>query len=1025
MAALSAQPPPPQASGAPSRPPALLLTRDVVNNFRFQLAVMLKGQRVLVQAFRWNYQGGSSVKDFLMQKFGTNKKMKEIFNKDQRDVLDSGKPCEEYDISLLNILFQHACGTAGSATDAAGQSLGQLVHKLKQERNDISHANGILPMSDGDLQAKLVRLGDLLCSITRLAGSHSGTQSDVIDDLVSEIQDDFKELMMKIREPLSTNDYSMLPQLQQEIKLFQNVLQHQVEQDSRLELESVYSQMWDVALVQWLYPDQTIRPSINFTNLVIKEDTSSSMPSQQHQPRFISHEDILEVRRRDGGLPDVLIISADGGMGKTTLLKYMMEKWVTDPSPFKGLQEVSPLLYLQLRGSTIGSWQELLENLLGKTLEDSRLMVCDFVKMFLKMKTVVLLDGFDEGNKKSKKLIKELVNLVGNFRIVITTRPETLDPLTQIVRAKKKGMSLEVKGIRREDRPFFVQNTLNCIVQDPDAVNELKGQILEKLDSLQLGNYDLDVPLTLVLLIILEVEVPERSSSNSGLITEIFSELTKLMIGKCEERLTLKDVDDAVDKIIEYHEFLEELAFRGLTRNEHDLLPASVAALKAKCKELELPDKELFSGFFSSKRTRRGLQTILIWSYPHNRFQEHWAGSYVMKRLLHLPRRLPDLSWLLDLETVTGLMEANVTPEELQQNPVLNIILDGDESNVAKISTHRNIQNVLCCVTGLLADPCPDSIVDVETRLDLLDHLIPALLRLVNFGLTFKNFFSDFSAPKCNYFDAVYRHMIESRWQESVVDACVRILRKHETWSTNGDAFQGLQLVLEHVTPDRLSINMEMIHMPPQLLPALEMFAKKEMKIDLYLVQHFISGSGSSDAYLKTLRQSESSCNLVELYGKLSVDGIQLLPSSLKVLLVRIDWDGLRSLLSTLPQLQNLNVFQIALEDQGARPSLESLDQLSFSGKELSLRSPYPLPEADVGWWFQVAKRLLPSGREYDIFIVYPETRRAAEEAMKAFSHQGALAEMFYVTAASPFSEGDLDDLKRLAAFLGIWAHFE
>lgn len=98
--------------------------------------------------------------------------------------------------------------------------------------------------------------------------------------------------------------------------------------------------------------------------------------------------------------------------------------------------------------------------------------------------------------------------------------------------------------------------------------------------------------------------------------------------------------------------------------------------------------------------------------------------------------------------------------------------------------------------------------------------------------------------------------------------------------------------------------------MPPQLLPALEMFAKKEMKIDLYLVQHFISGSGSSDAYLKTLRQSESSCNLVELYGKLSVDGIQLLPSSLKVLLVRIDWDGLRSLLSTLPQLQNLNVFR-------------------------------------------------------------------------------------------------------------------
>lgn len=1018
MAALPAQPLPVQASG--SRPPTLPLTRDVVNNFRFQVAVMLKGQRVLVEAFRWNYQGGSSVKDFLLQKFGTNKRMKEIFNKDQRDVLDSGKPCEEYDISLLNILFQHACGTAGTATDGAGQSLGKLVHELKQERNDISHVNKILPMTDQDLLAKLVRLETLLCNIARLAGSHSGTRSDIIDDLISEIQDDFKELMTKVREPLSTSDYNML---QQEIKLFQNVLQNKVEQDSRLELESVYSQMWDVALVQWLYPDQAIRPSLNFTNLVIKEDTSSSMPSQQHQPRIISHTDILEVRRRDGGLPDVLVISADGGMGKTTLLKYMMEKWVTDPLPFKGLREVSALLYLQLRGSTVGSWQELLENLLGKTLIDSGLMVSDFVKMFLKMKTVVLLDGFDEGNKESKKLIKELVNLAGNLRIVITTRPETVDPLTQIVRAKKKGMNLEVKGIRREDRPFFVQNTLNCIVQAPGAVNDLKVKILEKLDSLQLGNYDLDVPLTLVLLIILEVEMPEQSSANSGLITDVFSELTKLMIGKCAERLTLKDVDDAVDKIVEYHDFLEELAFKGLTRNEHDLLPASVAALKTKCKDLELPDKELFSGFFSSKRTRRGLQTVLIWSYPHNRFQEHWAGSYVMKRLLHTPR-LPDLSWLLDLETMTGLMEANITQKELEQNPVLKIILEGYESNVAKISTHPNIQNVLCCVTGLLADPYLDTI-DAEARLGLLENLIPALLRLVNFGLTFKNFFSDFSAPKCNYFDAVYRHIVESRWQKSVVDACARVLRKHETWSTSGDGFHGLLLVLEHVTPERLSINMEMFHMPPQLLPALEMFAKKEMKIDLYLVQHFISGSGSSDVYLKTLMQSESSCNLREFYGKLSVDGIQLLPSSLKVLLVRTDWDGLRSLLSTLPQLQNLRVFQIAMEDGGARPSPESLDRLSFSGEELSIRSPCPLPKDDVGWWFQVAQRLLPQGKEYAVFIVYPETRGAAEEALKEFHHKGALAELFYVTPASPLSEGDLDDLKRLAAFLGVSAIFE
>lgn len=47
-------------------------------------------------------------------------------------------------------------------------------------------------------------------------------------------------------------------------------------------------------------------------------------------------------------------------------------------------------------------------------------------------------------------------------------------------------------------------------------------------------------------------------------------------------------------------------------------------------------------------------------------------------------------------------------------------------------------------------------------------------------------------------------------------------------------------------------------------------------------------------------------------------------------------------------------------------------------------------------------------------------TGLAAEEMLKVISHQGDFSELFYLTPASPFTEGDIDDLKRLAAFLGV-----
>ncbi|ROT64047.1 putative NACHT, LRR and PYD domains-containing protein 3 [Penaeus vannamei] len=558
------------------------LTRHSVNGFRYQVAVITKGRAVFVQAVEWLYQGGPCVKTHFLSLGNSRADYKRKFNSEQRALLEKGAPFKEFDISLLYNILQLMCGLASPSNPVwtsppSGQPLEHLLHKLKLMRNHIAHTNDVQEMSDEELLKKLRKLKCLLSRILRLTGNRCGIHPHIFRDQVWEIKQYFQGLLQRVREPLESSDLNNFPQLQQEIRVFQEALRSKIEGDSRQELHDLYPQLWDVTLAQWLYPDLKIQPSLNFTNLVIVEDTSTLSPSQEqkHQPSDISHENLLQVKQRNGRLPEVIIISGEGGIGKTTLLKHMLEMWVRDPSQIEGLQDASLLLYLQLRGCTISSWNDLLISLVQNTFQGSGLTTDVFVDLFLAMNIVVLLDGYDEVSKKAKKLITDLLCYPGNMRIVITTRPGCAKELTQIMKNKRQVINVEIKGIRREDRPHFVESTLAALVQDPTRREEMKEKIVTNMKTINLEKGKLDIPLTLTLAIIREVETPGQSSP------DIYGDLTALMMDKIRERLARKGIDDVDEKVQEYHEFQKAVALQGLkTPSGMEFLPESLRELK-------------------------------------------------------------------------------------------------------------------------------------------------------------------------------------------------------------------------------------------------------------------------------------------------------------------------------------------------------------------------------------------------------------------------------------------------------------
>ncbi|KAK7068855.1 hypothetical protein SK128_000748 [Halocaridina rubra] len=599
------------------------MTPEEINSAKYSKALNTYGRNVLIRVFQWLYKGGQKpYKEYFLSKYGPDEFEAAFKFSDQRLQIERD-PVEEFDITLLSILLQWMCGLNDNKEDSESQRILTFMGTLRSWRNEFSHRQ--LLFTEKELESRLGKIETLCENMLRTAGKLSGQTPQAVKQFSKQIVQGLKCLRERSH----------------------------LEIQSRIELEEIYRQYYKVFLTTWaFYSGAAKKPSLVFTNIILIEDTSylvgeaSSFGarhldtvSRQTPLRNVDVCDILNETNSRGTLPDILILSGDGGIGKSMLLKYLLEEWTEDLRNVKGLDIYKFFLYAEIKQNDISSFEELLKSLLQRTRQAMNITFERLRDLVLELPLLIVLDGFDEFNENSHKLVRNVLALRGtSVRIVITTRPTYTQKLNTMVPKNKNVLNLVLQGVSLAHHKEYITKVFRTLISENDEAERELIEFYKLFPRFQemLGE-TLNIPLILNFLALLWINCPDKVG-NLSTVSEIFSVLQELLCDKLISRLDFKGLHDTEELCRMFDIYYCEIAFKTLINREFVLAKSTVTKLKMKCQELGLPTDEVLSSYFSITRRWNSFSLEIGYQFFHKRMQEYSAAKHVASFILRSAR---------------------------------------------------------------------------------------------------------------------------------------------------------------------------------------------------------------------------------------------------------------------------------------------------------------------------------------------------------------------------------------------------
>lgn len=685
------------------------------NKYRLYEISARVGQDVMYHVFQWGCPKPStmSLREFLVrQKEMSSSTFKHRFDKLQREKIDADPRGNTYDITLLFACIQVGCSDLARVGDEAWitneSRLEYFLQAIKNFRNELAH-NTLENITETEIFSKIEEMRTMFTKTIELAGLKYKRPQQEIESFIRELNENLNCARDTPLSPLDFEQYS------QEIMTQRAHLKNLVHSRGKDELKAVYSVESQVDPVSFISGTQSLEIASVFTRV---EMVHGSQKDFTQEPNY---ENILEIKNSSGDKPPIVLVEGVAGAGKTTLCKLIMSSWSKGNGLVYGLNQYDLVFHIKCNNSSISSFLSFLISQLPKTsclLRDE-----DLIRSVVNSNVLFLVDGLDEINSSSNKLLTELFHKhfkgnAGNMRILCTTRPERLDFIDKMVPSVVKMCHLRLTGISKDRRVEFVTK-LNCEMKKTGQGHEdINGLITFLTTSTKLSEH-FRFPLNLVLLTYLWAIHPDAVKLLTS-ATSLYCAIMEMTQKKLIKRLALRKGTQNLSEL-EIKErcskFLEAMFRESLLALRWDavvLKKESMDRLVNVCRQLGIPSHELFSASLTlTKRwTLSGGEEEA--GFPHKGLQDFYASQSILLSISKKDKKIirsikKDIYKILEAKNILFEVKADIlqyvenriSMSLSEQKTIYSLLQDLHKEDTERLQLNR-YQNTLVHLAGLL-----------------------------------------------------------------------------------------------------------------------------------------------------------------------------------------------------------------------------------------------------------------------------------------------------------------------------------
>ncbi|MPC37307.1 NLR family CARD domain-containing protein 4 [Portunus trituberculatus] len=949
--------------------------------FRVYKAYASEARLALLQVLSWGCpKPPSQTFDQYLFASGRSRALyRKVFDGQQREKISTNPSGDRFDVSLLFKMIQQACHSLAPPEDEVWTTpdptrLEYLLTRIKNARNTLVH--NVTTTTQEKMVEEIESLRDLLTKVVKISGILYCVNSGLVNQVLRLIHYNLNNIRDQPFAPLDLQDYGN--------HLVFDSLKATLCLNGAQELKQTYNSKKFLNPISFLDKSEChLQVGEVFTCLSIQDLRACPRSRPVHCKELLELMDTAtcdsegncEIQNHS-----LLILEGQPGSGKTTLLRFYVSHWIQGGEDIKGLSDYDLVLHFECRDTCIDSFTQLLLSHMPQTT--SKFRKNDLIHVFQSLKAMVLIDGLDELNIASQKVVREILHLKSScdLTLICTSRAEKIREVHKLVSGKVKVIHMKILGIPIENREEFVQ-VYHCQLKNHGVPQQNINGLLEYLREVPSHLQDFfRFPLNLVLLTFLWDGAHLRVRKINSMTT-LYLEIHRLMIEKFLDRLTYHPSTQNLShanlatKCESFRATLYEEALHGLGMGTVYLDERGTKSLRELCISLDLPREEVFSAFLVAESYDHTLGLSEKVKFPHKGIQDFYAAIHVTSLVKEGP--FPDLS--LFLSKLDELKKEFPVPsfawrqivkhtKELLSKPVsIRSVLLEFQSESQDIGRY---QNVICHMVNLLHSCEPRS----------LEHYAAELVTLLDEakGMSFEHWVDILK---------------ESHYNPMLAEKISKVLPKF-SWTVRDQDVRAAAAFLNHNCPSQLTIDvMNDPNQLPHLHELLQTAAtcttckvyiffhhhwrhpEKESSNSLLLKllpaqqenEHLESPGSPADPSSDYLRDINGpKICLMELMGHFNGQAVHMLPTSIKELRLALaddndalDWfHALPKLSHMLPSLRNI---WIHVTGSVSPDLLPILPQLLYRPR-LYLSN---VGDDNISWASRVARALLHPYSKY------------------------------------------------------------